>query len=188
MDDIILASGSAARKRSLATTGLQFRIESTSFLDESKVIENDPEKRAVKLAELKALGVACDNTRSVVIGADMYVEFQGRILEKPASKEEAFQTLKKLSNQTFHVISAVAVACGGLVNSKLCKSEVTFRELEDNEIRSYISRYPVMNFSASFNEDGALLFTKESNGCPHFVGGFHLGTVIELLREFNVDI
>lgn len=107
---IILASGSPRRKELLANLGLKFQVIVSSF-DEKLPKEQFPAAAdyALETARHKALDVAriCAEPETpatdLIISSDTVVEHAGRILEKPADAEEAFQTLKSLSGSRHQV-------------------------------------------------------------------------------------
>ena len=80
----ILASRSPQRKAILEHLGVAFEIIPSPF-DESTVLENNPEKRAVMLAEKKAEVIAKGHPDQWVIGVDtLVVASDGTLLEKPS--------------------------------------------------------------------------------------------------------
>ena len=85
----------------------------------------------------------------LLITSDTIVWADGKMLGKPHDETEAFAMLRSLSGKTHQVYTAVTFAekisslegrSGGVV-TLVDKTDVTFAELSDEEIRYYIDRY-----------------------------------------------
>jgi len=90
--------------------------------------------------------------RQLLITSDTIVWLDGQMLGKPHDADEAYAMLRALSGKTHQVYTAVTFAeksnCQlSTINSQLVLStlvdctDVTFRELSDEEIRYYIEKY-----------------------------------------------
>ena len=186
---IILASKSMFRKKALDILGLEYEVIPSSF-DEKSIRDKDPERLAKKLAEAKAKDVGEKHKDAIVISGDLFVVFNNKIYEKPKNKEEAFEMLKSFSGKELNSVSSVAV-----YNSKTKKlvssadrSKAKFRKLLDYEIKDYISKYPVLKFSAAFDSNGLLRFAERVEGKLSFITGFSMNELILLLREQGVKV
>ena len=95
MTAFILASRSPQRKDILQKLGVDFRVIPSPF-DESTVIEKDPKKRALILAEKKAEAVALDHPEEWVIGVDTLVvsadfellDARRRVVHQPGAERD----------------------------------------------------------------------------------------------------
>jgi septum formation protein len=152
--DIILASGSPRRRELLAREGVKFQVfqvtANETLSDEEAA---DAAKAAETLAERKA-GAAVQTIlaqpylgQATVIGADTMVVLDGKIYGKPRSAEAAHATLRALSGKTHQVITGVSVwrlLYSGPDELQVGRrnfhvvSDVTFRELSDEEIDAYV--------------------------------------------------
>ena len=118
MEKIVLASASRHRARILDNAGLVF-AQIPSTLDEraleAPLEEADvtPDDRAEILAEAKAVDVSEKNRHHLIIGCDQILSFEGKILHKCATMQEARRRLLALSGKTHHLHSAVVVAKNG---------------------------------------------------------------------------
>ena len=65
----------------------------------------------------------------------------GKILGKPKDYSDAFQMLKLLSGKTHSVITGVCLRSVEKTVSFSVKTEVTFSNLDDEEIRFYIENF-----------------------------------------------
>ncbi|MDB5166007.1 MAG: Septum formation protein Maf, partial [Candidatus Saccharibacteria bacterium] len=92
MSRLILASQSPRRKELLAAMGLEFDIIPSTY-DEKLDDARSPEEVAIELGLGKALQVAADYPDSFVIGSDTIVTVDGKQLEKPRDKADAYAML-----------------------------------------------------------------------------------------------
>ena len=188
---IILASGSPRRSQLLSEAGVRFIVRKPSSpIDETLTPDeaSDPEEAAKTLAQKKAGAVIQDliaeNTAGTfaVIGADTMVVHNGEIFGKPISADDAKRMLKELSGDTHEVITGVSlwlIRSDGADDVSIGyrtfadTSEVTFRELSDEEIIEYLRS------GESFDKAGAYgIQGKGAELVDHFEGS--LDTIIGL--------
>ena len=136
---LILASKSPRRSELLKQTGLTFSVIPSNF-DEDTVALSNPDSDVVTLAESKALDISRKHPDAWVIGADTIVLIGRKILGKPASAEEAFEMLQRLSGKTHQVLTGYCICCKkkNRVFSETVKTDVNFKSLPDAEINWYI--------------------------------------------------
>ena len=78
----------------------------------------------------------------LLITADTIVWLDGQMLGKPHDEAEAYAMLRALSGKTHQVFTAVTfVQKGKAMETVVDKTDVTFAELTDDEIRHYIQKY-----------------------------------------------
>ena len=78
----------------------------------------------------------------ILITADTIVWLDGQMLGKPHDEAEAYSMLRALSGKTHQVFTAVTfVQKGKAMETVVDKTDVTFAELTDDEIRHYIQKY-----------------------------------------------
>jgi septum formation protein len=151
--DVILASRSPRRKELLSSLGIDFRIV------EPDDCENYPsslkrEEIALYLAGRKAESVIEKERdkllNSIVIASDTIVCLDNIVLNKPASRKEAIQMLKKLSGKDHEVITAVCLAGNSRQHSFYSKTKVYFANLQDDEIEFYVDNYKPYDKAGSY--------------------------------------
>ena len=107
---IILASKSKVRKKILDEHNILNEVKPSS-VDEDIVKlsllkeKASPEIISKNLAELKANKVSTKFPNELVIGADSVISLDNELINKPKSREEAFEILKKLNNSKHYLIS-----------------------------------------------------------------------------------
>lgn len=180
---IVLASGSPRRKRLLADGGYKFTVI-VPGIDESAFIadRNNPCEYAEQLALAKAGNVAAEYPDCLVIGADTIVDFDGRIIGKPADAKDAEQITRKLFSKPHKVITGIAII--RLIDAtEIVESDTTTvypKKLSDEQIAEHIR--------AGSWRDKAGAYAIKENG-DEFVEKIEgsltnvMGLPIELLRQ-----
>ena len=143
---IVLASKSGVRKEILKKNKIDCDIE-PSNVDEDEVKaamlnENaTPTLISKNLAELKANKVSNKNPDRIVLGADSVIDFQGELISKPKSRQEALEILIKLNGKKHQLISSVCISKNGaMIWNYTDASSLTMKELNLNQIRSYLKK------------------------------------------------
>src|SRR5512138_1002712 len=109
MRQIILASASPRRKELLKQLiGDNFLVHASSY-GESPYPDLRPEELLIKHSVEKARDVAKHFNSGLVISADTSVLFNGELLGKPQSPENAEKMLEMLSGQRFKVMTGLTV-------------------------------------------------------------------------------
>jgi septum formation protein len=94
---------------------------------------------ASELAAAKALNVSAQHFGDWVIGSDSLVSVDGRLFDKPRSREEAADHLRFFSGKPMTLTSAVALARGSEVAwSQEDAATLDVRSLSDEFIQSYL--------------------------------------------------
>ena len=107
---LILASASPRRRQLLADAGYEFDVVACDIDESSFSTEGlTPRQLAERLALAKAKNVAGRYPSCLVIGADTVVDFDGRLIGKPADAAEAETITRKLFSKPHKVITAVAL-------------------------------------------------------------------------------
>ena len=116
-EQIILASGSPARKVMLQASGLSFEVVPADIDERSLMKSLEQKKRETvyitqQIAEAKAQHIAAQNPDALVIGSDQTLEFEGQILSKSPTINEGKKALRALAGKTHRLYSSVCVVQG----------------------------------------------------------------------------
>ena len=193
MSRFILASASPRRKELLENIGMNFDII-VSQADESSIDRNIPPEMLVKeLAMLKAAEIAkYVKDDAYIIGSDTVVAFEGQVLEKPKSTEDAENMLKKLSGKEHFVYTGVCIFrtkdC-----SAVCKCEKTvvrFKELSEDTIKNYVKTGEPMDKAGAYGIQGkGSLLVNGIEGDYFNVVGLPVGLLSDMFKEeYNIEI
>ncbi len=139
---IFLASNSPRRKELLSGLGIPFEVRVNGDIDESYPSDLPPEAIPLHISRKKA--AAYLQTMSVdelIITADTVVVASGEILGKPADASDAHRMLRLLSGTTHQVITGVCLTTTDHQVAFSVTTDVTFKDLSDEEIHYYIDHY-----------------------------------------------
>ena len=177
---IVLASASSIRATLLTNANVPFTAQ-PARVDEDTVkaamVQDGAPARDVadKLAELKAQKLSARQPQALVIGSDQVLEFDGRLLSKPDSPEQALQQLRDMRGQVHRLFSA-AVICeqGRPVWRHVGTVRLRMRDLSDAYLTDYVSRnwdrirYSVGGYN--LEEEGVRLFASVDGDYFHVLG------------------
>ena len=140
---IVLASKSGVRKEILDKYGVP-SIVSPSNVDEDQVKEAllekgaDPEIISKNLAELKSVKVSGKHPNQLVLGADSVISLDLKLINKPNSRDEAFNILKLLNGKKHYLISSVCISKNGaMIWNYTDKSELKMKKISDEQLKTY---------------------------------------------------
>ena len=125
----------------------------------------------------------------LVLAADTTLEFQGEIIGKPTDAGDARAILRRLSGQTHRVLTSVAVAFEGRIESAISISDVTFGAISETEIRRYVATGEPMDKAGAYGIQGrAGMFVEHLSGSYSGVMGLPLYETGVLLKRFGFPL
>ena len=193
---LVLASRSAARRAMLAAAGVPFTAEPAGVDEEAAkaaFLREGLDARAIAdaLAELKAVKLSRRFGQVLVLGCDSTVETEnGRLLDKPTTRDEAADQLRALAGTTHRLTSAAVAAEGGAtVWRHVDTARVTMRRFSEAFLQSYLDvEWPAIGGCVGgyrLEGLGAQLFTRVEGS--HFtILGLPLLPLLDWLRERGV--
>lgn len=139
---IVLASNSPRRKELLGGLGLPFEVRTKQGIDESYPEGLNGEQIALHISKKKAEAYKCDMADDeLIITADTIVYVDGEVLGKPKDKDDARRMFKLMSGKEHQVITGVCVVTKEKTVQFASVTDVTFTQLDDEEIDYYINNY-----------------------------------------------
>ena len=143
---IILASRSGVRKKILDKYKVNFEVI-VSNVDEDEVKNSllaegaNPLIVSKNLAELKSIRVSTKNPDRLVLGADSVVSLNDQLINKPKSRKEALEILKKLNNSVHYLISSVCISKNGaMIWNYTDQSELKMKKFKDDDLLKYLNK------------------------------------------------
>lgn len=139
---IVLASASASRRTMLAAAGVEHDVVPAAIDEraiEAEMANSDPGEIAQALAAAKAAAVSAASPGEWVLGSDSLVEIDGQRFDKPVSREEAADHLRRFSGGVMTLHSAAALAKDGRIDwveGDFARLKV--RELSEDFIAAYL--------------------------------------------------
>ncbi|MDB9865343.1 Maf family nucleotide pyrophosphatase [Candidatus Thioglobus sp.] len=193
---LILASSSPFRKAILEKLRIDFKAAAPN-INESRKNGESPFNLVNRLSKEKTLEVAKSHS-GLIIASDQVATLgngnneDDEIFTKPGSHENAFFQLKKSSGKTITFLTGLA-----LLNTETLKIQthvelfkVTFKQLSDNQILSYLNKEDVLNCAGSFKSEGLgiALFSSMEGNDPNSLIGLPTIQLIKMLAKENVHI
>lgn len=165
---MILASKSGVRKKILDANNLECEVVHSNIDEdaakESLIAEGaDPEMISKNLAELKSIKVSVKYADQLVIGADSVISLNNELINKPNSRADAFEILKKLNGSLHFLISSLCISKNGsMIWNYTEKSELKMKKLTDQDLSDYLKRIKTETLLAygvyQIESDGLALF------------------------------
>ncbi len=184
---ILLASGSPRRRELLAMIAPGFTVAPGRDVDESYPSDIPAEKVAEYLSKVKAdayIDLLADD--EIIITADTVVIIDGRILGKPAGRDDAVAMLRSLSGRRHKVVTGVTVTARDRSVSFDETTVVEFAPLSDDEIDAYVDTFRPYDKAGAYGiqEWIGAVGIKGIQGCYYNVMGLPVHTLYHRLKEF----
>ena len=185
--DIILASHSPRRRELLERMGVE-RFEVCSPDVDENIGDYPPAELVSRLSRRKAEAVAAQREGGVIIAADTVVALDGAVLGKPADELEAFKMLSTLSGGRHQVYTGVTVLAGDEKHTEYEVTDVTFRELSEQEIEDYIRTGEPLDKAGAYGIQGyGALFIEGIQGDYYNVMGLPVCRLGRMLERVGVN-
>ncbi len=143
---IVLASGSVIRAQLLRNAGVPFSVQIAR-------VDEDTAKRALiaegasprdvadALAEMKARKISDKVRGAMVLGCDQVLDFEGQMLSKPETPEEALAQLKAMRGKRHMLLSAAVIYQDGEpIWRHVGQVRLRLRASSDAYLRDYVAR------------------------------------------------
>lgn len=191
---IILASKSGVRKKILD----KYKIDSEvliSNVDEDEIKDSltaegaSPLSISKNLAEIKSIKVSSNNPDRLVLGADSVISLNDKLINKPKSRDEAFEILKKLNNTKHYLISSVCISKNGsMIWNYTDTSELKMKNFNNAELSSYLTKIETKTLLAygvyQIEADGLELF-EYVKGDKDSIMGLPIKQIINYIKQFK---
>ena len=191
---IILASKSGVRKKILD----KYKIDNEvliSNVDEDEVKDSliaegaSPLSISKNLAEIKSIKVSSNNPDRLVLGADSVISLNDKLINKPKSRDEAFEILKKLNNTKHYLISSVCISKNkSMIWNYTDTSELKMKNLNNEELSSYLTKIETKTLLAygvyQIEADGLKLF-EYVKGDKDSIMGLPIKQIINYIKQFK---
>ena len=188
---IILASKSGVRKNILEKNNFDCFVV-PSNVDEDQVKDSllaagaNPMLVSKNLAELKSIKVSNKYPDQIVLGADSVVSLNNQLLNKPKSREEALEILKKLNGSTHFLITSVCISKNGAMIWNLTdQSELKMKNLSNEELSAYLKKVStdaLLAYGVYQIEAGGLELFETVKGDRDSIMGLPIKQIIDYIK------
>ena len=191
---LILASKSGVRKKILDDNNIDSDVI-VSNVDEDEVKASllsegaDPMIISKNLAEIKSIKVSIKNPDRMVLGADSVISLDNQLINKPKSRNEAFDILKKLNNSKHYLISSVCISKNGaMIWNHTDSSELKMKNLTDEQLLNYLKKIKTETLLAygvyQVEAEGLSLF-EYIKGDQNSIMGLPIKDIINYINEYK---
>ena len=191
---IILASKSGVRKKILDKYNVENEVI-VSNVDEDQIKksllaeEANPLNISKNLAEIKSIQVSNKNPDRLVLGADSVISLNNKLINKPNSRKEALEILKKLNNSKHYLISSVCISKNGsMIWNYSDSSELKMKNLKEKELLEYLAKIDTKTLLAygvyQIEADGLELF-EYIKGDQDSIMGLPIKDIINYINHYN---
>ncbi|MGC4858011.1 Maf family protein [Micromonospora sp. DT41] len=217
---LVLASASPARRKLLQAAGIEPDVL-VSGVDESLVVTDRAEDLCLELARLKAQAVLTrlspatpptspspgtdpglsaspgtgtgtgTDQRTLVIGCDSVLAFDGEILGKPADPADATRRWQRMRGRSgvLHSGHCLIDVAAGRRAEAVASTTVHFADISDDEIAAYVASGEPLAVAGAFTIDGlGGPFVERIEGDPGTVVGLSMPLLRRLLAELGLQI
>ena len=187
---IILATASPYRIKVFRDAGIEFEAQASEVDETFKERPKNPSELVGVLAKLKAQDVAKKYNDGIVIGFDSIGYFDGEILEKPKSEQDAFERLRRLSGNSYSFFTGIYMInkANGKDLARVVKTTAQMRNFSQKEIKNYLrsdSLSLYKTYAQGFDPVKGIssTFIKSINGSYlNILQGIPLETIVEMLE------
>ena len=149
--NIILASNSPRRRELLSGLDLEYEVKVLPDIEagypEGLSMEDIPRYIAAEKAAAYK-DIIADN--DLIITADTVVVLGDEVLGKPTDLDDARRMLRELSGKTHQVITGVYLMTKEKERGFSVVTDVTFKELSDEEIDYYVEKYRPLDKAGAY--------------------------------------
>lgn len=194
MNKIILATKSPYRKEAFAELGLDFDVRGSEIEEDFVGRPTDPKELVLELSKRKAEDVAKKFTNEIIVGFDSVGYFDGKIQEKPKSREEEVERIKVLSGNTHYFYTGIHIINleNDRTQSGVSDTKINLRQISDNEIEKYLDQDPNFNtYAIGYDPLGhySMTFPESIEGSyNNYLRGIPVEKIVAMLKEVGYEI
>jgi len=189
--NLILASSSVYRRELLTRLQLPFSCV-TPDVDESALAHELPQETALRLAQVKARKVALDNPNALIIGCDQVATLDNIQLGKPLTHDNATKQLRLMRGRevVFHSALCLYNPLTLKMQAEVVPYVVTFRDLSDAQIESYLIKEQPYQCAGSAKSEGLgiAIIAKMTGDDPNALIGLPLIKLVSMLFNEGVNV
>lgn len=187
---LILASNSKTRKSIFDMVGWKYEIITSKVEEHSD--STDPKQYVIDLSKDKANSVASQiEDKALIVAADSIIYMDNKKFEKPKSKEEAFENIKKMSGKVNYAVTGVTIK--DLYQNKELSfndtTEVYFKNVTNQDISWYVENEKYLLNRAGYSIAGKTsIFVDKIIGDYYNILGMPISKLYTKLNELGYTI
>ena len=191
---IILASKSGVRKKILDKYKIDCEVR-VSNVDEDEIKNSlldegaNPLLISKNLAEIKSIKVSSKYPDRLVLGADSVISLDNELINKPRSRDEALEILKKLNNSRHFLISSVCISKNGsMVWNHSDSSELKMKNFTEKKLKDYLDKInteTLLAYGVYQIESNGLELFEYIKGDQDSIMGLPIKDIINYIKEYK---
>jgi len=191
---IILASKSKVRKEILEKNNFNCEVV-PSNVDEDQIKDSlldvgaNPILISKNLAELKSVKVSNKYPDQLVLGADSVISLNNELINKPNTKEEGLEILKKLNGSIHYLITSVCISKNGaMIWNFTDQSELKMKRLSDERLIHYLKKIKtetLLAYGVYQIEAGGLELFESVKGDRDSIMGLPIKQIIDYIKSIS---
>jgi septum formation protein len=187
---LILASTSIYRSQLLSTLQIPFKTAAPN-IDETPLPGESAEQTSRRLSQAKAQAVAKGFPDALIIGSDQVALLEGRQIGKPLTHDNAVYQLRAMRGKTVAFYTALTLlnAPSGEMQTDVVITQVSFRNLNDDEIERYLKKEQPYHCAGSAKSEGLgiALISRIQGDDPNALIGLPLISLVSMLSKQGVS-
>ena len=187
---LILASGSKQRKDIFNLIGFKYEIIISDEKENSN--SKNPSEYVKDLSLIKANSVSEKiKEKAVIVSADTIIYMDGKIYEKPKSKEEAFNNIKEMSGKLTYAYTGITIK-DTYQNKQITfadECKIYLKKVSDEDIKWYVENEEnILQISGYAMLGKASLFLDKIEGDYNTLFGISPSKLYDKLKELEYKI
>lgn len=185
---LVLASTSSFKSNVLKQACIKHIKKESNYI-ETKKNNEDVYEYVKRLSLEKAYSV--NSNDCIILGLDTVVLVGNKILEKPKSINEAKDNLRLCSNNTFKVITGIALI--NKINNEIIndyqETVITLNKIDECDIDYYIDNDPNVLYASGFTIETVVSnFINKIEGSFYNILGIPVEKIYEYLLKWNIHL
>lgn len=187
---LILASNSKTRKDIFDMIGWKYEVITSNVIEHSNSI--DPKQYVIDLSKDKANSIASQITdKAIIVAADSIIYMDNKKFEKPKSKDEGFENIKKMSGKVNYAVTGVTIK-DLYQNKGISFTDITkvyFKNVSDKDIAWYVENEKYLLNRAGYSIAGKTsIFIDKIEGDYYNILGMPISKLYSKLNELGYSI
>lgn len=187
---LILASNSKTRKDIFDMIGWKYEVITSNVIEHSNSI--DPKQYVIDLSKDKANSIASQITdKAIIVAADSIIYMDNKKFEKPKSKDEGFENIKKMSGKVNYAVTGVTIK-DLYQNKEISFTDITkvyFKNVSDKDIAWYVENEKYLLNRAGYSIAGKTsIFIDKIEGDYYNILGMPISKLYSKLNELGYSI
>ena len=188
---LVLASTSIYRSELLRRLQIPFQTAAPA-VDETPLLGEGAKQTSWRLSREKAQAVAANYPDALIIGSDQVALLGEEQIGKPLTHENAVRQLRAMRGNSVNFYTALTLlnARTGEMQTEVAENCVSFRELSDDEIESYLHKEQPYHCTGSAKSEGLgiALISRIEGDDPNALIGLPLILLVSMLKKQGVSV